>query len=161
MSGELLTPVWPSDPADQLRLQLHSLADPMRPANPALQHELFTCQRWQGDWLALLIAPEVVRWLLLPGGGELWGDIPLGQRRYLTLAGHDWAFHAAEHPVIGGYQYCDLLPSTMALHSMADARLLALDALTTLGLPLAPSPPPEAPRTVSRRGFLRALGGRR
>ncbi len=83
--------------------------------NPALPREVTACLRHRGDWLAVMVAPEFVRLLLLPGGGELWGDIPLGQTRFLTLGAMDWRLQAATAERLGDFQFCNLVDSPMSI----------------------------------------------
>lgn len=152
---------WQSDPSALLAQRCVALADGL-PLNPALSAEVCWCVRQRGDWLAAVIAPGFVRIVLLPGGGDLWGGIPLGQQRYLALGNMDWRFVAAHDPVLGDYQYIDLAESVAGVAGMSAARHLASDARIALGLTPAAAPPGnEVPRPVSRRGFLRALSGRR
>jgi hypothetical protein len=76
--------------------------------------------------------------------------------------GVDWRFIAAHDPVLGDYQYVDLVDSMAAVSDNAAARHLAADARGALGLPLpVAAESEEPPRQVSRRGFLRAFTGRR
>lgn len=132
------------------------------PASPALAVEVVWCVRERGDWLAAAVSPGFIRIFLIPGGGELWGHIPLGQQRYLSLGNMDWCFRAGHDPVLGDCQYVDLVDIVDGVAGMVEARHLANDALRALGLvgATAPSPEREVP-PVSRRGFLRALTGRR
>ncbi len=117
----------------------------------------------QGDWLVAVANPDRARMILLPAGGSLWGDIPVGQKRYITLADQSWVFLAAEDEVLGAYQSCQLAEAADGVSSLALAREVCLDALKLLGI----APPPsssaaaEPAAAVSRRGFLRALTGRR
>jgi [NiFe] hydrogenase assembly HybE family chaperone len=152
---------WQSDPAAVLAQRCAAMAEGL-PVNSALAAEVCWCIRQRGDWLAAVIAPGFVRIVLLPAGGELWGGIPLGQVRYLALGSMDWRFVAAHDRVLGDYQYIDLAESIAGVVGMAAARHLASDAGIALGLmPEAAPASQEAPRPVSRRGFLRALSGRR
>jgi [NiFe] hydrogenase assembly HybE family chaperone len=76
-------------------------------------------------------------------------------------------FIADDDPDIGPYQYCPLIAPVSNVADMATARQTALDAMAAVMVPPAPpvveAPPPAEPekRDVSRRGFLRALSGRR
>lgn len=151
--------IWQTDPTTALMQRCAALAAGL-PVNPALTAAVCWCRRERGDWLAAAIAPGFVRVFLLPGGGALWGDIPSGQPRYLALGSMDWRFVAATDPVLGDYQWVDLVPAISAVADMRAARHLAADACLALGLAASPLID-EPPRTVSRRGFLRALSGRR
>ncbi len=153
--------LWPFDPASALAGRCAALSEGL-PVNPALTGEVCWCVQERGDWLAGVIAPGVVRIFLLPGGGELWGDIPLGQQRYLAQGSMDWRFTAAHDPVLGDYQYVDLVQPISQVLGMAAARLVVGDARLALGLGAPTAAACNEPRQpVSRRGFLRALSGRR
>ena len=160
--SEITAPVtWQTDPAPLLAQRCVALGEGLA-ANPALSAEVCWCVRERGDWLVAVIAPGFVRIFLLPGGGELWGHIPVGQLRYLALGRMDWRFFAGHDPVLGGYQFVDLVQPVSAVLGMAAARLLASDALLALGLVAhLPAPSEEPSKPVSRRGFLRAFTGRR
>ena len=152
---------WQLDPASALAQRCAALAEGF-PVSPALTAEVCWCVRARGDWLAGVIAPGFVRIFLLPGGGELWGDIPLGQQRYVALGSMDWRFAAAHDPVLGDYQFVDLVRPISQVLGTAAARLLVGDACLALGLGAPVTTASEEPRKpVSRRGFLRALSGRR
>lgn len=152
---------WQTDPGIVLGQRCAALGEDL-PANPALSAEVCWCVRERGDWLAAAVTPSFVRVFLLPGGGELWGDIPLGQQRYLSLGSMDWRFAAAHDPILGNYQFVDLVSPISKVLGMAAARILAGDARAALGLPaLAPATSEEPSKPVSRRGFLRAFTGRR
>ena len=162
---------WQDDPVDALQARLAALAAAGGAGNPALTAAVAACFRLRGDWLAIVVAPAFVRMILLPGGGELWGDIPDGQRRYVTLAGHDWRFEAARDAGLGAYQHCDLLAATGDLRGMDDALAVVRDTMKLLGHDGGPPPtrpaqasdgePAAAGRPLGRRGFLRILGGKR
>lgn len=145
-------------PSDQVLLAvLQQAASEHPPAEVVHWAEL------QGDWLVAVANPDRARLILLPAGGSLWGDIPLGQKRYITLVEQSWVFVAAEDEVLGAYQSCQLAEAADGVTSLALAREVCLDALKLLGI----APPPPSPQAaepaqpVSRRGFLRALTGRR
>lgn len=161
MSDKAAPNPWQLDPANVLAERCAALSAGL-PVNPALSAEVCWSLRERGDWLAAVVAPGFVRIFLLPGGGELWGDIPLGQQRYLALGSMDWRFVAAHDPALGDFQYVDLVQPINEVLGMAAARLLAGDARLALGLG-AHIPPvnDEPPKPVSRRGFFRALSGRR
>ena len=148
-----------------LEARLPDFAEESVAGNPVLHPMVAACLRFRGDWFATLIVPGSLRLYLLPGGGELWGDIPLGQQRYLTLGGHDWRFIAARDEQLGDFQGCDLLGGAGLPRTMEEALGVVRDALRTLGL-AAPAAAAEAVAHGSgpaggRRGFLRALAGRR
>lgn len=153
--------LWQIDPSSALAQRCAALSEGL-PVNPALTAEVCWCVQARGDWLAGVIAPGFARIFLLPGGGELWGDIPLGQQRYLSLGNMDWRFVAAHDPELGDYQCVELVQPISQVLGMPAARLLVGDARLALGLGAHVAAVDDEPRPpVSRRGFLRALSGRR
>ena len=137
--------------------------------NAALSVEVHGFVRYRGDWLGVVITPWFLNLFLVSGGGELWGDIPAGERRYLNLPCGTMQFIADDDPDIGPYQYCPLIAPVDKLPDMATARFVAADAVKTVFCPPAPPEPEpvELPETraetpeVSRRGFFRRLAGKR
>ena len=118
----------------------------------------------QGDCLFAVAYPDRAELILMPSGGSLWGDIPVGLKRYVTLADQAWFFVAFEDAQVGPYQACMLAEAADGVSGLDVARTVCLDAAQLLGFASAPaqmaqSEAPAAP--VSRRGFLRALTGRR
>ncbi|MGE5472006.1 MAG: [NiFe]-hydrogenase assembly chaperone HybE [Bacteroidota bacterium] len=132
--------------------------------NAALRVEVIGFGRCAGDWLGIVVTPWFVRLLLLPGGGQLWGEIPLGQRRYLELPGGTLPFVADTIDQLGQYQYSTLVAPLSLVPDMAAARRIAADTLQAfVGTAPSPAPgePPEEPKApVSRRGFFRRLVGK-
>lgn len=160
-----------ADPSARLECHFRQRwADPATaalPRNPALGVEVFGCVRHRGDWLAVVVTPGFLKLVLLAGGGELWGDIPTGQRRYVDLPWGTLPFVAEDEPGLGLFQACLLVEPISAVADMAAARAAALDVLRALAPP--PSAPPSAPPAEadapapdhSRRGFFRRLAGKR
>lgn len=158
------------DASPAARLEAHFRAEwerggqPMAGINPALAVEAVGFTRYEGDWLGVVIAPWFFRLFLLPGGGRIWGDIPVGQSRYLSLAGETMKFVAATSPVVGAFQYSVLLESTVPLADMDAARRMAAQVMQAFAGP--PTAAPAAPEKVepsvhvSRRGFFRRLAGK-
>ncbi len=128
--------------------------------NAALAVEVVGFVRHRGDWLGVIITPEAVALWLLPGGGELWGEIPAGQRRYVELPGGTRAFLAVDDRQLGLSLQSPLVESVASLPDMAAARMVAVDMLKMLGFQPSTTAPPEPP-AVSRRGFFRRLAGKR
>lgn len=142
------------------------------PVNASLSCRAVGFSRYRGDWLGVLITPWFVDLYLLPGDGELWGDIPSGQRRYVELPLGTVPFTAADDPGIGSYQYSPLISPVSVVPDMAAAVKLANEVLlgifgeaarqVTGSSALERSGEPEGkPEVTSRRGFLRRLAGRR
>lgn len=138
--------------------------------NPVLSVETVGFFQQQGDWIGVVITPWFINLFLVYGGGELWGDIPAGERRYLSLPCGTLQFIADDDPDIGPYQYCPLIAPVSDVADMATARQAALDAIAAVMVP-PPEPIAEAENTeqpvlpekrdVSRRGFFKTLAGRR
>lgn len=146
--------------------------DALPSPNPRLQVAAIGFSRVDGDWLGVMVTPWFLNLMLLPGGGNLWGDIPAGQRRYLELACGTVQFVADDDPDIGPYQYSSLISPVTSLADMAAARQVAQDALAAvIAQPLemaadmpraAGQAPDEAPPPMlTRRGFFRRLSGKR
>ena len=177
-SSRAVTP-WTEDPAVSLeaycrRLLAAGAVDPAA-CNGTLQIAAVGFARHAGDWLGVVVTPWCLDLFLLPGGGSLWGDIPAGQRRYVTLPGGTLPFTAVDDLELGPYQHTPLIAPVTALPDMATALRLAREAVATLhgvaaALPSATSataspgasggmPPEEA--APGRRAFFRRLAGRR
>jgi len=138
----------------------------MAEINPALAVEAVGFTRYEGDWLGVVITPWFLRLFMLPGGGSLWGEIPVGQSRYVSLPAETMQFVADEAPQLGAFQYSALLEPTSLVADMNAARQMAIRVMQPFGY-LAPDPvlPPHRespePAGVSRRGFFRRLAGKR
>jgi [NiFe] hydrogenase assembly HybE family chaperone len=138
----------------------------MAEINPALAVEAVGFTRYEGDWLGVVITPWFLRLFLLPGGGSLWGEIPLGQSRYISLPGETMQFVADAAPSLGAFQYSTLLEPTSLVADMSAARQMAIRVMQPFGY-LPPDPVLPAYREepaaagVSRRGFFRRLAGKR
>jgi [NiFe] hydrogenase assembly HybE family chaperone len=138
----------------------------MTAINPALAIEAIGFIRYQGDWLGVVVTPWFLRLFLMPGGGSLWGDIPVGQTRYLNLPAETMQFIADAAPQFGSFQYATLLESTGLIADMAAARRMALRVMQNFGyLPptaesTSPAEVPASATGVSRRGFFRRLVGK-
>ncbi|MBS1190330.1 MAG: hypothetical protein H6R10_2122 [Rhodocyclaceae bacterium] len=136
--------------------------------NPALGIAAVGFRRHRGDWVGVMVTPWFLNLFLISGGGELWGDIPAGERRYLELPCGTLQFIADDDPDLGPYQYCPLIAPVTHLPDMASALAAAGDALRTAFAappsPTAPATPePEAAKTdpvPSRRAFFRRLAGK-
>ena len=140
--------------------------------NPSLTCRAVGFSRYQGDWLGVLITPWFMDLFLLPGGGELWGDIPAGQRRYVALGQGTVSFMAEDDPLLGAYQHSPLVAPVSALPDMVAALKLAREVMreisgatslpaTVADNPDVPSGAAGNPETNSRRSFFRRLAGKR
>ncbi len=134
------------------------------PGNVLLSCVAVDFARFRGDWIGVVVTPWFINIVLLPGGGELWGDIPAGQRRYIDLPSGTVAFAAAEDPLIGPFQYSPLVEPVSAVPDMAAALSIAHEVMRGI------CPQQNAPevaqiesgvRVATRRAFLRRLAGKR
>lgn len=139
--------------------------------NPALGIAAVGFRHYRGDWVGVMVTPWFINLFLISGGGQLWGDIPAGERRYLELPCGTLQFIADDDPDLGPYQYCPLIAPVSHLPDMAAALAAAGDALRTAFAPPPPaSPEPEIVKaepteakgdpTPSRRAFFRRLAGK-
>lgn len=142
--------------------------------NPALAVKAVGFQRHEGDWLGVMITPWFLNLFLLSGGGQLWGDIPAGERRYLNLPCGTLQFIADDDPDLGPYQYCPLIAPVSSIPDLATALKAAQDAMAAVvappdmhaagaGAPAGSGTQSEAMEegTPSRRAFFRRLAGKR
>lgn len=162
---------WRDDPSEFLAAHFEHVWQTRKrdlpSVNPALTVDVIGFSRQQGDWLGVVVTPWFINLFMFSGGGELWGDIPAGQRRYVNLPCGTLQFIADDDPDLGPYQYCPVIAPVSSVPDMATARKAGLDALAAIiELPAPPvadtaAAAEPAQRDVSRRGFLRALTGRR
>jgi [NiFe] hydrogenase assembly HybE family chaperone len=162
---------WRDDPSEFLAAHFEHVWQTRKrdlpSVNPALTVDVIGFSRQQGDWLGVVVTPWFINLFMFSGGGELWGDIPAGQRRYVNLPCGTVQFIADDDPDLGPYQYCPVIAPVSSVPDMATARKAGLDALAAIiELPAPPvadtaAAAEPAQRDVSRRGFLRALTGRR
>lgn len=142
-----------------------------RPVNSSLRCAAVGFSRYRGDWIGVLITPWFMDLFLLPGGGELWGDIPGGQHRYVELPTGTVPFTAADDPQFGPYQHSPLVAPVSALSDMATALQLAASVMSGILGQAVPLPAEEErgmvrevaapPQAASRRSFFRRLAGKR
>lgn len=129
--------------------------------NAALSVEALGFRRWRGDWVGAVITPWFINLFVVPGGGELWSDLPAGDRCKIAFPLGELEFIAdndasAEIPA---HQYCPLFAPPSQFNSQEGARAAAEEALRVMftSPPAEPAPKPERP-DVSRRAFLRIPG---
>lgn len=134
--------------------------------NPALQVEAVGFRRYDGDWLGALITPWFINLFLVPGGGQLWQDLPSGEQRSIAFPVGTLDFVADNAPKEGvrlsAYQYCPLIHPVQHIADQATARDAANAALGALLKPPsgdeATSASEDGKETLpspSRRAFFR------
>ncbi len=142
--------------------------------NRELTVEVVGFQRWRGDWVGAAISPWFLNLFVLPGGGELWSDLPSGERCNIAFPVGELEFIADDDVAaeIPAYQYCALITQVSQFASQEAARAVAAEALKMIFVapPVAPSvakqeaatspPIPIAPQSPpSRRAFFRRVAG--
>jgi len=134
--------------------------------NPVLRVQATGFQQHRGDWLGALVTPWWAGLVLVPGGGELWQDIPSGQRRLIDLPAGPQPFIADVNegtPILPILQYSPLFAPPSQFSDQSSAIAAVQDALAAALLPPPTLSPEEAkakPAAPSRRAFFRKLAGK-
>lgn len=134
--------------------------------NPALRVQATGFRQHRGDWLGALVTPWWAGLILVCGGGELWQDIPSGQRRLVALPAGPMPFIADVNdstPILPILQYSPLFAPPSQFKDQSSALAAVQDALATALRPPAPQSPEEAaaqPAAPARRAFFRKLTGK-
>lgn len=130
--------------------------------NPAIDVAVVDCQRVAGDWLAGIVTPWSLQLVLLPGGGTLWRDTPVGGRQVVALPAGEMVFIGDEGEAsLPAFQYCPLITPVQHIAGNEVATAIMRDAyaaVLTVPQPETPLPaptPPAAVASASRRAFLR------
>ena len=132
--------------------------------NAALRVEAVGFQRWQDEWLCILITPWALNLMLLPGGGSAFRAIWPGDSQWWQFPSGAYEFLGNREPGLGPYQMCSLFSPVFEFASQEAARETARAALAALLEPARDSPdgtrtaaaPADAP-PLTRRAFLRTL----
>lgn len=140
--------------------------------HPALAVEAVGFQRWQGQWLGMLVTPWCMSVLLLPGQAAGWQSVAGNKRRFVRLPAGDFAFLGSREEGLGEFQTCSLFSPMQRFAGQSEAVATARASLVALLQPLAaPAPQREAgkapgagrpdtadaartPASPSRRRFL-------
>lgn len=123
--------------------------------NAALQVEASGFRPFSGNWLGMLITPWCMNYLLLPGAGGQWLDLPESTRQRWAFPAGELNFVAAREPVLGPYQQCPLFVSMAGFDSQEMAREAAQAAMDTLFKVVAQEQPTTETVSHSKRDFLR------
>jgi [NiFe] hydrogenase assembly HybE family chaperone len=129
--------------------------------NPALQVETIGFQRWQDEWLGILITPWALNLMLLPGGGDAFRALWPGDSQWWQFPSGAYEFLGNREPGLGPYQVCSLFSPVFEFATQDAARDTARAALAALFVPggaaqATAAAAPDAP-PLSRRAFLRTL----
>lgn len=129
--------------------------------NPDINVAVVECQRVAGDWLAGVVTPWSLQLVLLPGGGSLWHDTPVGGRQVVALPAGELVFIGDEGEArLPAFQYCPIITPIqhIADHEVAISTMQDIWAAMLTAPPVEPATPvatPPAPMSTSRRAFLR------
>ncbi|BCB28547.1 hypothetical protein SKTS_34330 [Sulfurimicrobium lacus] len=123
--------------------------------NSALHVEASGFRPFCGHWLGVLITPWCMNYLLVPGTGGEWPNLPESTRQRWAFPAGELNFIAAHEPVLGPYQQCPLFASMDGFDSQEMAREAAQAAMDTLFKVAAPEQPATAEVSHSKRNFLR------
>ncbi|MBI1905299.1 MAG: [NiFe]-hydrogenase assembly chaperone HybE [Rhodocyclales bacterium] len=129
--------------------------------NPAINVAVVECQSVAGDWLAGVVTPWSLQLVLLPGGGSLWHDTPVGGRQVVALPAGELVFIGDEgEAALPAFQYCPLITPVQHIADSATAMAIMRDAWVAMLTPpptepATPVAAPSAPISNSRRAFLR------
>lgn len=165
--GEAAKP-WQENPAGALQRHFEMVARERMGGldflNPAVDVAVAGIERVAGDWLAALVTPWCIQFVLLPGGGSLWEDSAAGLRRRVTLPAGELVFLGeAGEAVLPAFQYCPLVAPLGDIADTEAAVAVARDALAAVLTSPGPSPVVESTSaeysenrpSLSRRAFLR------
>jgi [NiFe] hydrogenase assembly HybE family chaperone len=140
------------------RIQREQMAD-VPILNPALSVEAVDFQRWQGNWLGIVVTPWCMSMLLVPGNAENWVSTGDNRRRFVKFPAGDFAFLGSAEAELGEYQSCPLFSPMGQFASQSEATMTArasLIALLTDPRPAkaAAAEKPAGEPSLSRRRFL-------
>jgi [NiFe] hydrogenase assembly HybE family chaperone len=121
--------------------------------NPALHVEAVGFQRWQGNWLGVLVTPWAMSLLLLPGPEGDWEYPVEGRRRIVPFPSGDYAFLGGYEPEIGEYQTCALISPLSGFSDQETACQTGREALSVL-LQAKDNSAGDSPASPSRRRFF-------
>ena len=150
-----------SDPSALLEAVFAGIQHERMADLPLLNHALCVravgFERFQGNWIGVLITPWFLNLIQLPGPGGKWPEHTVGKRLELALPSGRYRFACGHEDAIGPYLFCSLMSPVKAIASQTAAVGLARDVMDLLLEVPAPeeSGTAPAPRSVSRRGFLR------
>ncbi|OGB58123.1 MAG: hypothetical protein A2503_07635 [Burkholderiales bacterium RIFOXYD12_FULL_59_19] len=131
--------------------------------NPVLSVEAIDFQRWQGQWLGMVVTPWCMSLTLLPGNTQGWVSVGVNKRRFIKFPAGDFAFLSGHEDELGEYQSCSLFSPMNKFSSQFEAVQTARAAL--IGLLTEPVPASEKTtepaaknamqdKVMSRRGFF-------
>jgi len=165
MSDVMAAAVHTDNPAPRVLARYRRWQATLASGHPGLSVDIAGFRRYRGDWIGAVVTPWFVHLLLLPGGGELWRDLPADSTLRVGFPAGDLELlgERSDDPDLPATFFATILAPVDELANQDAALRTAMDALNLLfEPPLAGSPahsitdrPP-----IDRRGFFRRLAGR-
>ena len=121
--------------------------------NPALSVQAVGFQRYQSDWLGVLVTPWFMNLLLLPGRDIGWSEQCPGSKFEKQFPYGVFEFTLAHEAQLGDFALCSLFSPMFQFANQDDALAAAQAALQGLLAVAAPS-------SISRRDLLRGFIGK-
>lgn len=100
--------------------------------NLALSVEAVDFQKWQGQWLGMLVTPWCMSVVLVPGQEEGWESTGDNQRRFVKFPAGHFAFLGGSEPDLIEYQTCALFSGMGQFANQALAVQAARAALSAM-----------------------------
>jgi [NiFe] hydrogenase assembly HybE family chaperone len=153
------------NPAPRVLARYRRWQETLASGHPGLSVDIAGFRRYRGDWIGAVVTPWFIHLLLLPGGGELWRELPADSplRVGFPAADLELISERSDDPDLPASFFATILAPVDELADQDAALRTAMDALHLLFEP----PPPETPASsttdrqpVDRRGFFRRLAGR-
>lgn len=152
------------NPAPRVLARYRRWQAALNSGHPGLSVDIAGFRRYRGDWIGAVVTPWFIHLLLLPGGGELWRELPVEQtlRVGFPAADLDLLSERSDDPDLPASFFATILAPVDELADQDAALRTAMDALHLLFEPpaAAPTPTNPEPQPVDRRGFFRRLAGR-
>lgn len=151
----------PTDAVEEafFRIQREQMAD-VPILNHALSVEAVDFQRWQGQWLGVVVTPWCMSVLLVPGTEAGWHSTGDNKRRFVKFPAGDFAFLGSTADELGEYQSCSLISPMGQFANQSEAimtaraSMIALLADPAAARERAAVPTPPGQPSFSRRRFL-------
>jgi len=153
------------NPAPRVLARYRRWQETLASGHPGLSVDIAGFRRYRGDWIGAVVTPWFIHLLLLPGGGELWRELPADSplRVGFPAADLELISERSDDPDLPASFFATILAPVDELADQDAALRTAMDALHLLFEP----PPPDTPASsttdrppVDRRGFFRRLAGR-
>ena len=100
--------------------------------NPALRVKAVGFREWEGHSLGILVTPWFINLMLLPGDGDDWRPLRVGDKQSYRLPSGPYEFILGEEPGIGRYQMCSLFSPVLEFVDRETAEATAEAAMAAL-----------------------------